>query len=118
VIETFMILGRVVQFELRSEPEVQLVDRLDTANQPFARQVLAGAFQTLDQDHGINKSLETHKIRPLRGKILRKRATIQRNRFEVGEVVRRHNLRDNHAIRVGPRLGDQFFSADERDRQE
>ena len=42
MVETFVFFGGIIQFELRPQTQIELVDRFNTPNQSFPRQILPG----------------------------------------------------------------------------
>ena len=96
-----MLLRGIVQFEFRAETDVEFMKRFDAANQSFPGRLLPRFLQPLHQHHSVDKALQAHEV-ALRGRIVfPQRAAIERDCFVFGQVVRRHNLGDHHAFRIG-----------------
>src|SRR5579859_2240489 len=102
VVEALMFLRRIVQRELRPEPQVVVVDRFDAADQPFARKVLPGSFDPLDHHHGVHESFKADEIGLLGGEILPERAPIESDGLLLRQIIRRHNLGYDHALASAP----------------
>src|SRR5208282_819190 len=62
VVESLVFLRRIIELELGTEAQVVVMDRFDSANESFPRQVLPRSLEAFHHHHGVHESLEADKI--------------------------------------------------------
>src|SRR6267154_3967566 len=118
VLEAFVISRRIIELELRAEFDVKIMQRFDAADQPFAREIFPRALQSFDHDHCIDEAFEADEVGRIVGREFTHRAAVECDGFQIGEVIGRDDLRNDHAFGVLACEFDEVVGADERDGEE